>query len=53
MSEEDPTTNAMSARAKSPAAAARPATKERCGSALDPELASGSTRRFAKGGIRI
>jgi len=47
-----PNHQAMSARAKSPAAATRPATKERCGSPLDPELASGSTRRFAQGGIR-
>ena len=31
------TIDAMSARAKSPAAATRPATKERCGSPTDPE----------------
>ncbi|HEY3713116.1 MAG TPA: N-acetylmuramic acid 6-phosphate etherase [Jatrophihabitantaceae bacterium] len=47
---QGPDHNAMSARAKSPAAATRSATKERSGSPTDPELASGSTRRSAPGG---
>jgi hypothetical protein len=42
----------MSARAKSPAAAAtRPATKSRCGPALDPERSERVHKQIREGGI--